>query len=376
MDSQLIIRHPKSMTTTWAQGVIDRHVPGATARRVEITSVDVGTTTRIRVQVRHDGPDSLPSHWFVKLPSQNWRARSITALPQLLAREIRFYHTLAPKLPVALPKLLAAQNCRLRGSTLVLADLSHAGAVPGGAIDALSVPQAKKVLGQLARLHSAFLGKTRFDPRHDWLGSPVRRTENRLAAVMAESLMHRGLRRAGQAVPEALRRPALVYARHRQAVTDLLADGPHTLVHHDCHPGNLFWRGTEPGLLDWQLVRSGEGMGDVAYFLATSLAADVRRKHELELLRHYFTSLPQQQALGLDFEQLLARYRLHLVYPFEAMLVTLAIGGMMDSQTNLELIKRASAAVLDWDSFAAVTENIRLGKKGLRLLGRRFTVKI
>jgi hypothetical protein len=38
------------------------------------------------------------------------------------------------------------------------------------------------------------------------------------------------------------------------------------------------------------------------------------------------------------------------------MLVTLAIGDMMQSDANLELIKRATAAVEDHDSFARLTD--------------------
>jgi aminoglycoside phosphotransferase (APT) family kinase protein len=56
-----------------------------------------------------------------------------------------------------------------------------------------------------------------------------------------------------------------------------LALGPKTLVHHDCHPGNLFWTQSQPGFLDWQLIRLGEGIGDIAYFLATALEPECRR---------------------------------------------------------------------------------------------------
>ncbi|MEY3786339.1 MAG: hypothetical protein RLZ75_544, partial [Pseudomonadota bacterium] len=44
----------------------------------------------------------------------------------------------------------------------------------------------------------------------------------------------------------------------------------------------------------------------------------------------------------------------HLIYPFEAMLVTLAIGGMMNIESNHELIRRTVAAVDDLDVFGAI----------------------
>jgi aminoglycoside phosphotransferase (APT) family kinase protein len=132
----------------------------------------------------------------------------------------------------------------------------------------------------------------------------------------------------------------------------LLAGGPRTLVHHDLHPGNLFWQQSQPGFLDWQLVRIGEGIGDVAYFLATALAPDTRRRHETRLLARYHQVLAEHQVAAPDFTKLLQRYRAHLLYPFEAMVVTLAIGRLMPLESNLELIRRAATAVEDHDAFA------------------------
>jgi hypothetical protein len=74
------------------------------------------------------------------------------------------------------------------------------------------------------------------------------------------------------------------------------------------------------------MVRVGEGIGDVAYFLATALAPMV----------------------------LYQRYRAHLTYPFEAMIISQAIGGMMAPESNRILIQRVAAAVEDHDAFAVV----------------------
>ena len=53
-------------------------------------------------------------------------------------------------------------------------------------------------------------------------------------------------------------------------------------------------------------------------------------------------------------DSLLQRYRAHLIYPFEAMVLSLAVGGMITPETNRELIRRAAAAIHDLDAFAAV----------------------
>ena len=53
-------------------------------------------------------------------------------------------------------------------------------------------------------------------------------------------------------------------------------------------------------------------------------------------------------------DDLRARYRAHLCYPFEAMVVTLAVGGLMEDAVAEEMIRRTAAAVADHDAFAAL----------------------
>jgi hypothetical protein len=48
----------------------------------------------------------------------------------------------------------------------------------------------------------------------------------------------------------------------------------------------------------------------------------------------------------------LNRYRAYLVYPFEAMIVTLAVDGMVQMESNLEMISRATLAIEDHGAFA------------------------
>jgi Ser/Thr protein kinase RdoA (MazF antagonist) len=352
--TQAILAHrPSDLTVVWAQRVLDRHAFGATVAGVDVLSVDVGTTTRVRLAVDHDGPPALARRWFVKLPSLSWRARWMTALPRLLQAEARFYGEVARSIPVPLPPFLAAQSGCGRGATVVLADVTERGAAAGAPGDALTAEQAALVIEQLARLHARLWNAPSLDHEYKWLAGPVRRSEDRLGSALAVPLMRRGLRRAGSAVPAALHGPALGYARRRRQVMRFLADGPRTLVHHDVHPGNLFWQKSGPGLLDWHLVRIGEGIGDVAYFLATALTPETRRTHEARLLARYQQVLADHGVGALDLATLWHRYRAHLVYPFEAMVVTLAVGGMMALESNFELIRRTATAVADHDAFAA-----------------------
>ena len=163
--------------------------------------------------------------------------------------------------------------------------------------------------------------------------------------------MKRGLRLAGDWASSSLHIHALRYARYRKQIMQFLSKGALTLVHHDCRPGNLFWHNGQPGFFDWQMVRIGEDISDVSYFLATALKPEVRRLYELELLTNYHEKIVANSPTTVDFTGLLNRYRAHLVYPFEAMILTLAIGSMMQLESNLEMIRRTALAIEDHDTF-------------------------
>lgn len=354
MKFNILARRPDDLTIGWAQRVVNNHYSGATVSSLHIISVDTGTTTRIRLAVEHDGPATLARQWFVKLPSLAWRARLITALPRLLHTEIRFYNEVARAVPVAIPGFLAAQSEPGKGATLVLMDVTECGAIAGNSGDALTAAQATLVVKQLARLHAHFWNKIDLVRTYGWLAGPVRRLEDHLGTALAVPLMKRGLHQAGKLVPSTLHALAVHYAWHRRRAMRFLSEAPQTLVHHDCHPGNLFWSQSQLGLLDWQLVRFGEGVGDVAYFLATALDPEVRRVHEESLLAIYAQGLKENGIIGIDTNILLQRYRAHLIYAFEAMLVSLAVGGMIKLEINHELIRRTAAAVKDLDAFTAI----------------------
>lgn len=359
LKSQLIVNNPKYLNECWAQNIVNLQqsskLTNKIINKVEIASVDIGTTTRVRLNVKHEIPD-VPKQWFVKLPSLSWRAKAITTLPRLLPTEVRFYNELAPQVPLTKPRILAARSRLVRGSTLVMADVSEFGAIPGKAGESLTAEQARAVVEQLAHFHLTMADKAQQDRRLRWLAGPIRQLEDALGTALAVPLMKRGLRLAGEAIDQSLHAGALTYAENRRYVMRFLSKTAPTLVHHDCHPGNLFWQDGQPGFWDWQMVRIGEGIGDVSYFMATALEPELRRQIETDLLLRYHTIVAERKQWKTGFKHLFQRYRAHLSYPFEAMVVTLAVGGLMQLDSNLEMIKRSAVAVTDHDSFGILAD--------------------
>ncbi len=351
-DNSLLVTDYRQLTRDWAQSVLHLHDTNATVQSVAVSNLHIGTTTRIRLAVEHDSP-AIARHWFVKLPSRDWKARIITALPRLLQTEVRFYQHLAAQVPMHIPTCLAAGSRWGRGAILVLADLTEQGGTIGTAADTLDVPQVYQAVAQLARLHACFRHDTTIQDRYPWIADSVRQLEDLLGSVLAVPLMKRGLKKAGNLIPPELHEPALHYARNRKKAMAFLGAAPQTLTHHDCHPGNLFRRADGGiGFLDWQLVRLGDGIGDLAYLLATTLSPEDRRHHEADLLTHYGEIAGLRGTTGP--EELMTRYRAHCCYAFEAMVVTLAIGDMMELSSNHELIRRTSSVVQELNCFSAL----------------------
>ena len=61
----ILVRQPSDLTSVWAQRVVNKHYSHIVVSDVDIVSVDIGTTTRIRVNVEHNEPTILPIQWFV-----------------------------------------------------------------------------------------------------------------------------------------------------------------------------------------------------------------------------------------------------------------------------------------------------------------------
>jgi thiamine kinase-like enzyme len=86
-----------------------------------------------------------------------------------------------------------------------------------------------------------------------------------------------------------------------------VCESPYTLIHGDFRLDNLFFSAadpeSEPIFTDWQVAAQGPGVYDVAYFLTSSLSADVDRDTELELLRGYHQRLRASGVSDYGFDR-------------------------------------------------------------------------
>ncbi len=139
------------------------------------------------------------------------------------------------------------------------------------------------------------------------------------------------------------------------------SEPPHTLLRGDPHLCNLDFSEQGVGFFDWQVVRRGQGMRDVAYFMVGSVATDLRREHEKELIQIYLDSLAENGASSPPtFEKAWEQYRLHALYAWLSVVLTAAAGSSFQSEGIVRAgLKRVGTALVDLDSIGSVKAVLR-----------------
>ena len=320
-----------------------------TVRRVDWLEGGSYTTRHRRAVVHLVGGDRHPV--FVKTPSQTPATRLVVEAAGLTASEVRFYRTLAAGVPVQVPGLLHARHDGTR-FLVVLEDLNGRANLPASG-DACTARQALNVISALADLHAFGWGRPQRGSSSGWLLAQADR-ERTLGTWLRLPLIRRGLDLAGEQVCPRLAADLLRYARHQGIANRRLTEPPHTLVHNDCHAGNLaFAAEDQPVFLDWQMVRAGQWARDVAYFCTLALDPEDRRSGEGLLLDRYRRRLRTAGGPDLDADEAREAYRRHAAYGLEAVVVTLALGAAPRAVIDTWLA-RATAAADDLASFEAL----------------------
>ncbi|UZF56509.1 oxidoreductase family protein [Gordonia polyisoprenivorans] len=108
-------------------------------------------------------------------------------------------------------------------------------------------------------------------------------------------------------------------------------------------------------IIDWQVTGLRNPMYDVGYFLSGSVEPEVRRTHEMRLIRRYVEEFARKSD-GYDETTAVADYQIQLL---SGLYITLAaIDVLPDNEVVntliLALLRRNCAAAIDWHSVAAL----------------------
>ncbi len=345
------------VTTPWLERVLQRDFPGARLRTVTTLGTSTGTTDRARVGITYaaSSAPSVPTSVFVKLAPAGMATRVFGDLMRLGATEVDFYRTIASEVPVLVPRSFdAAIDTRTQRFVLVLEDLVANGASFTDVSRPVTATIARRVVGELGRLHAAFWRSPRFDTDLAWLKTPYRNPTIRHERALCRAALGPGLRRFPALIPDAIRHAAPRILAARDRLDARWARRPLTLIHGDCHSGNLYFVGDGVGFLDWQVTQCGPGLRDVSYFLISSMPTATRLAHQQELLAHYLASLADAGVDAPSFDDAWLEHRLHACHAWIAAIVTAAAATLQIEPIARAAVARANRALIDLDTLGAL----------------------
>ncbi|KUI26825.1 phosphotransferase [Mycobacterium sp. GA-2829] len=323
---------------------------GRTVTSVSVLGGDAGTSARARLALTGDG---VPDTVFVKLPAETAATRLMGELGRLGDTEVRFYRELRPEL-TGVPAVHGTAFDRLTGRyVLVLEDLPAGQCRFPDTLHPLDRDETALVVELLARLHATFWGRLPVPGQRgpfDWVyTASADRT-----SLLTGTLLKTSARRIAESTDIPVHVGRYIDENYRE-VARLIDEPPHTVMHGDAHPGNVYFRDGAAGLLDWQAVRRGHPSRELAYTIVTGMTPQDRREHQRELLDTYRRALAAAGGPELDGDELWRRYRQGALYAYVAALITAGMGGMQDEAIAHEGLRRAVAALQDLDTVAALT---------------------
>ena len=328
-------------------GVLSR-VMGTTVKSVRVLDRDAGTSSRARLVLTGK---NVPESVFVKVAAETAATRLMGELGRLGHTEVRFYNELAPQLNGVPYAYGAAFDSWTGRYLLVLEDLPAECCEFPDTLHPLSPDQASLIVEVLADLHATFWGRLPSGGRGPlgWLYTP----SGDVTSLLTGSLMHASIKRLAGRTEIPVENGAFIADNYR-AVAALIDTAPHTVMHGDAHPGNMYFHGGKAGLLDWQAVRRGHPSRELAYTLITSLTPEDRMATQRELLDDYRRALAAAGGPDLDRDELWRRYRQGALYAYVAPLITAGMGGMQVEGIAMEGLRRGVAALDDLETIAAL----------------------
>jgi thiamine kinase-like enzyme len=351
MNQILIPQYPQDITPEWLTAVLRRS--GKLSRSAEVRAIALSDPGReasyagyvVRLQVAYSPEDTAaPRSMIAKLPAPEWSIRFL--FRTIYRNEAYFYRQLAGDIPIPVPECYAALlNRRRTRSMLLLEDLS-AFAATGDHDTGCTLDEAGLALRRLAELHAAWWENPALQTT-EWLGRyQVDSRQNWLIYVGAWLPFQYRLRHITP--PGTLGLFRNLWRFHAQ-LKQMEKDRPRTLQHGDFRLANLAFTGDDVYAFDWQVIRSGPPLFDVAWFMLTSLTIEQRRSAEPALLETYHRALGNSGVDCYSIEELMDDFRLALLLTIPQIMV---IGGFlrMDPEresTMATLMNRFEAARVD-----------------------------
>jgi aminoglycoside phosphotransferase (APT) family kinase protein len=327
------------VTAAWLSEALPGNVTGLRAERI---AEETGFSALL-YRVHLTGTD-VPETVIVKLPAES-EARGGMELLGGYQRELDFYRHITPAAPLSTPHCHAAQ---MAGTDFVLVledlrDWENADHLAG-----LSLARARTAIDVLASLHawSAAEAEEAALQHFPLVDNPLTRDLFLPAFAPGWQLY---LDKTEQPVPDAVARFAERFGELAPQALGALTERT-MLLHGDIRADNMFFRGDELKILDFQLTVRGAGAADIAYLVSQGLPTEVRRGQDRDLVQEYVRQLKSHGVEDYSFEEAWRHYRYGvalLMYMPVVALLTWDVVPERSRRLCVTLIDRAVAAIED-----------------------------
>ena len=319
---------PEQVTAAWLESVLDVTIDSAGVKSISEGRGFAGSVYRVHLSHGGSGAE-LPDTLIWKTISGDERTRRFLTTLNAYEKESRFYGQLASDIDMAPRPYFSDFDSESGAFCLITEDVSYMR--PGDQIEGCTFEEALSVVCEVARLHSAFWSE-RVEERPEWIptfdeGSGYFRRMH--------SIAWRRLERSFDHVPGGLIEAARRIAPCVPEIKTRLSLPPITLVHGDLRLDNVFLGDSSHRegikLIDWQAIRLGRGIYDLAYFLSTSIPVDLRRQRQDELIATYSESLSLNGVTGYTLEDCNEDFRWALL---DIVTFVGVIGSTLDFQSD------------------------------------------
>ncbi|MFW6093180.1 MAG: phosphotransferase [Pseudomonadota bacterium] len=282
---------------------------------VEVTSFtaervgtgQIGQCIRYGLELADAGPE-VPRSLIGKFPSDDPASRETGVVLRNYYREVQFYAHLAERLPIATPRCYFADIVGEGPEfALLLEDLSPAR--PGDQLAGCTPAVARQAVLELAGLQAPTWNDASLKG-HDWLyqAEPAMDPTALYAEHLPGFVDRYGARLADDEV-------AILSRVAESPGCPLFAalEEPYCLEHVDYRLDNMLIddRVDPPRVtvVDWQSVKVGQPLNDVAYFLGAGLEPEVRREVERDIVADYQRALVEAGVESFDRQGCWEAYR-------------------------------------------------------------------
>ena len=295
-------------------------VSGFDVASVEVEQIGVGIGVSSALYRVHLHGRACPDSVIVKLPALDPAAVFTATILRMYIREVRFFAKLAAQSPIRVPNgLHGTIDEETSRFVMVMEDMGQMRVVDQ--VDGMSMTDAERAVDALAAWHSR------------WWRQADELAEAGVTVSLGDPIYPAVLpmvfNEGWDKVAAELQVPAPILdvgPRFAAAIPRLmthLCQAPTTVVHGDYRADNiLFAPDGSVVLLDFQLIGTGSGAYDLAYFVTQSVTAAVATDHERMLFGRWTDGLQAGGVPGDDLGRMWEDYRIGalfcLVYPVVA----------------------------------------------------------